>query len=114
MPIEDAELSDIARPRKRARSETNMHADDTKQSPMDVHRDPDYYFEDGSAVILVQNVLFKVHRTILSRDSSAFETLFRLPSGKQAVEGTRDSDPVILQGDTPEQFRSLLWSLYSL
>ncbi|KIJ36633.1 hypothetical protein M422DRAFT_50958 [Sphaerobolus stellatus SS14] len=91
-----------------------MHADDTKQSPKDVHRDPDYYFEDGSAVILVQNMLFKVHRTILSRDSSAFETLFRLPSGKQAVEGTRDSDPVILQGDTPEQFRSLLWSLYSL
>jgi len=47
-------------PRKRSRSET-MDADD-----MDIkvgeatRRDEEYYFEDGSAVILVDGVLFKV------------------------------------------------------
>ncbi|KAF8510503.1 hypothetical protein BU17DRAFT_98015 [Hysterangium stoloniferum] len=77
--------------------------------------DPDYYIEDGSVVFLVDGVLFKVHKSRLTRDSSTFETLFDLPNtdqGQQPEGG--DADPVVLQGDTPQQFRSLLWALYAL
>lgn len=41
--------------------------------------------------------------------------MFKLPSGEDTrVEGGRDSDPVVLQGDTPDQFRGLLWALYAM
>jgi len=59
--------------------------------------------------------LLQVHRTMLSKDSSTFETMFKLPPCKGGVaEGRSDDHPVILQGDTPEQFRSLLWALYAM
>ena len=41
--------------------------------------------------------------------------MFRLPSGENTnIEGGCDDNPVVLQGDTAEQFRSLLWGLYAL
>lgn len=45
--------------------------------------------------------------------------MFRLPptepdSEGRSLEGTDDDNPVVLEGDTPEQFKSLLWALYAL
>lgn len=41
--------------------------------------------------------------------------MFNLPSGENVhAEGGGDDNPVVLQGDTPDQFRSLLWALYSM
>ncbi|KIJ64415.1 hypothetical protein HYDPIDRAFT_90288 [Hydnomerulius pinastri MD-312] len=77
-------------------------------------RDMKYYMADGSCVLRVGNTLFNVHRTILSRDCSSFGTLFTLPQGDIPEEGTSDDNPIVLQGDTPEEFRNFLWSLYAL
>ncbi|KAF8500537.1 hypothetical protein JB92DRAFT_2979214 [Gautieria morchelliformis] len=105
------------RPRKRARSQTPVkEQEDLNRSegfPVFQH-DPDYYFEDGSTVIRVEDVLFKVHRTILSKDSSAFETMFKLPCAEDTQAEGGENNPVVLQGDTPEEFRSLLWALYAM
>lgn len=51
---------------------------------------------------------------MLGADSSSFSTLFTLPQGEIAVEGTSDDNPIVLHGDTPEEFRHFLWSLYAL
>ncbi|KAF8555263.1 hypothetical protein OG21DRAFT_932211 [Imleria badia] len=77
-------------------------------------RDPQFYLTDGSCVLRVGNTLFNVHRSTLSADSSSFSTLFTLPQGDIAVEGTSDDNPIVLHGDTPEEFRHFLWSLYAL
>ncbi|KAJ3823304.1 hypothetical protein EV361DRAFT_794742 [Lentinula raphanica] len=107
-------------------------------------RDPEYYIPDGNTVIQVENVLFKVHRYILSRDGSAFEGMFSLdniPNSDSAEtlimphsesiqtyphshshlhhrhsspEGASDKSPILLTGDTAADFRSLLWALYAL
>ncbi|KAI5118243.1 hypothetical protein M0805_007492 [Coniferiporia weirii] len=78
-------------------------------------RDEDYYFPDGSCIVLVENILFNVHRSILSRDSSSFSTLFTLPQGEQIVpDGTTDENPIVLYGDTAREFRHFLWALYSM
>ncbi|KAH9480809.1 hypothetical protein JR316_0007409 [Psilocybe cubensis] len=77
-------------------------------------RDERYYFEDGSCVLLVQDTLFNVHRSILSNDSSSFSTMFSLPQGGQDVEGRSDANPIVLIGDTPEEFRHFIWALYAL
>ena len=41
--------------------------------------------------------------------------MFKLPAAEgTTAEGGRDDNPVVLQGDTPAQFRSLLWALYAM
>ncbi|KAI0076325.1 hypothetical protein K474DRAFT_1598271 [Panus rudis PR-1116 ss-1] len=87
-------------------------------------RDPNYYISDGNTVLLVENTLFKVHRSTLTKDKSAFETMFQLSSEADsarsessvtvAQEGDNDGNPIRLQGDTADEFRALLWALYAL
>ncbi|KAF5378948.1 hypothetical protein D9757_008736 [Collybiopsis confluens] len=100
-------------------------------------RDPEFYIPDGNTVIQVENVLFKVHRFILSRDGSAFEGMFSLDGIPRSVsseslmdsypsqsshcpchplseEGLSDASPIVLSGDSPADFRALLWALYAL
>ncbi|KAJ7274218.1 hypothetical protein C8J57DRAFT_1314958 [Mycena rebaudengoi] len=76
--------------------------------------DDTYYLEDGSCIIQVQDTLFNVHRTILSKDHSSFSTMFTLPQGNNEIEGRSDDNPIVLTGDTPTEFRHFLWALYAL
>ncbi|TFK33025.1 hypothetical protein BDQ12DRAFT_450930 [Crucibulum laeve] len=77
-------------------------------------RDDTYYMDDGSCILLVEDTLFNVHRTILSRDSSSFSTMFTLPQGTQEAEGRSDDTPIVLPGDSVSEFRHFLWALYAL
>jgi hypothetical protein len=71
-------------------------------------------------VLLVDHALFKVHRSMLTKDNSSFEEMFSLDevrsnlSPDQQLEGQDDDNPIHLQGDTSDEFRALLWSLYAL
>lgn len=106
-------------------------------------RDPSYYYSDGNTVLLVENILFKVtlflslrrfsqtnhapmtqvHRSALTKEKSTFESMFSLDSDLRSStnsnvtvgpEGESDDNPIRLQGDTADEFRSLLWALYAL
>ncbi|KAF7987056.1 hypothetical protein HWV62_195 [Athelia sp. TMB] len=81
-------------------------------------RDATYYLLDGSCVLLVENTLFNVHRTILSKDASSFRDMFSLPqaltSDSFPSDGASDVNPIVLTGDTPAQFRNFLWALYAM
>ncbi|KAF8895576.1 hypothetical protein BD779DRAFT_1500310 [Infundibulicybe gibba] len=65
--------------------------------------DTEYYMEDGSCILLVQDTLFNVHRSKLSKDNSSFGAMFTFPK-----------NPIVLLGDTPSEFRNFLWVLYAL
>jgi len=87
-------------------------------------RDPEYYISDGNTVLLVETTLFKVHRSTLTKDKSTFDSMFSLDSDLRShtssndtsigPEGESDDNPIRLQGDTADEFRSLLWALYAL
>ncbi|KAF9483576.1 hypothetical protein BDN70DRAFT_851402 [Pholiota conissans] len=93
-------------------------------------RDKQYYFPEGNVVLLVSPMLFKVHRHILARDGSIFENMFTLdgiagnvpgsPENSNSQlnvfqqDGSDDESPIVLQGDTPSDFRCLLQCLYAL
>ncbi|KDR83103.1 hypothetical protein GALMADRAFT_238925 [Galerina marginata CBS 339.88] len=99
-------------------------------------KDAKYYFPNGDITLLVSKTLFKVHRYILARDGSTFENMFALDNvDRQATEpsrinqtsgrfrsgsdtfeqdGVSDENPIQMQGDTVDEFRDLLWSLYAL
>lgn len=65
---------------------------------------------------------------MLTKDKSTFDTMFSLDMHLEdpeksggavgAVqlqrEGDSDSNPIYLHGDTTDEFRALLWSLYAL
>ncbi|KAG2145877.1 hypothetical protein DEU56DRAFT_788604 [Suillus clintonianus] len=88
------------------------------------HHDPTYYIPDGNTVLLVENTLFRVHRSTLTKDKSTFDSMFSLdsdlrsssstPSVTAGPEGESDDNPIRLQGDTAQEFRALLWALYAL
>ncbi|KAG2155803.1 uncharacterized protein EDB93DRAFT_1247449 [Suillus bovinus] len=107
--------------RKRPRHTSSITASDSGQSLVMVSeeskapiRDDTYYMSDGSCILRVQNTLFKVHRTILSKDQSSFGLMFTLPQGEISGEGMSDDHPIVLQGDSAEEFRHFLWALYAL
>ena len=96
-----------------------------------VTKDEKYYRIDGDCIAQVENILFnvsewlrfvnfrssdpKIHRYHLaeSDNSSVFHTMFSLPSGTLPSEGQHDQNPILLQGDTPAQFRAFLYFSYS-
>ncbi|KAF8148984.1 hypothetical protein K438DRAFT_1779479 [Mycena galopus ATCC 62051] len=104
--------------RKRARVDANAS---TSSVEIEVPgkpptRDADYYFDDGDLIILAENTLFRVHKFLLSRDSSMFKDMFIIPGGSSAAErsdGSSDETPLSVS-DTVEAFRALLWVLYAL
>ncbi|KAJ7280350.1 hypothetical protein C8J57DRAFT_123943 [Mycena rebaudengoi] len=113
--MEREAYSGVAGPlRKRPRCSSGADPDATLVDIPKVVRDPEYYREDGDCKIRVENTLFSIHRFLLARDSSAFETMFQLPQGTQSPQGSTDVDPIVLTGDTTEEFRALCWALYAL
>ncbi|KII90658.1 hypothetical protein PLICRDRAFT_39239 [Plicaturopsis crispa FD-325 SS-3] len=103
-----------SRKRQRVECEGEPSASD-HGSPRPPVRDTKYYMEDGDCTILVENILFKVHRFLLSRDSSAFHDMFGLPGEHDKdAEGSSDENPVTLPGDTADEFRALMFILYAL
>lgn len=40
--------------------------------------------------------------------------MFSLPQGDLVAEGRSEDKPIVLLGDTPEEFRHFLWALYAL
>jgi len=76
-------------------------------------RHPKYYLQEAPTTFLVENQLFRVHRTFLERESDFFKALFSLPLPTcRTVEGTGDNNPIPLPGVTVEEFEALLDSLY--
>ncbi|KAJ7643857.1 hypothetical protein FB45DRAFT_896290 [Roridomyces roridus] len=88
-------------------------------------RDPTYYISDGNTVLQVENTLFRVHRSMLVKDKSTFDSMFSLDAYTQntedvyapsnfMTEGESDENPIRLHGDKADEFRALAWALYSL
>ncbi|KAG8736186.1 hypothetical protein FRC10_009582 [Ceratobasidium sp. 414] len=88
------------------------------QSRPEYTRDPKYYFNDGSAVFLVEGVLFKFQASLLASKStskitfktalSATVTLLDLSDTSEGRPGTTDEIPVEIPGCNVWTFRLLL------
>ncbi|KAH9938542.1 uncharacterized protein B0H18DRAFT_18687 [Fomitopsis serialis] len=83
---------------------------DTAKGPT-VKQHSEFYFADGNAIFLVEDVLFNVHRYFLHRDSPVFRDLFLLPQ-RGGGEGQVDNNPIRLDGTRSidmERFLSILY-----
>ncbi|KAJ6625257.1 hypothetical protein B0H10DRAFT_2161887 [Mycena sp. CBHHK59/15] len=74
----------------------------------------DFWFHDGSIVLLVGSLMFRVHQTVLSTHSEVFAGLFIIPQppatakGQEMIEGCH----VVQLHDNPEDFIELLKGIY--
>jgi len=81
-----------------------------KEAPQ---RHPEFYFEDGNIILLVENHLYNLHRGVLARYSAAFHGMLEMPKGESSSqEGMRDDQPVILPSTKTKDFEALMWVLY--
>ncbi|KAJ3508820.1 hypothetical protein NLJ89_g5545 [Agrocybe chaxingu] len=84
--------------------ESKPSGGDSRPQPV---RDEDFYFQN--AVILVEDVLFKIPKSYLVSESAVFETMFSLPQNQdEPVEGETDHHPIQLEGVKHDDFKQLL------
>ena len=94
-------------------SETGQRAD-CGSTDSGIVRDPDYWYSDGSIVIVVQGVGFRVHKSLLAQQSNAFRDLFMVPTPPTpSPADVMDGCPVVRLTDTSHDFRELLRVIYS-
>ncbi|QRV97358.1 The BTB (BR-C, ttk and bab)/POZ (Pox virus and Zinc finger) domain [Ceratobasidium sp. AG-Ba] len=77
-------------------------------------RDARFYYEDGSVVLRVEDVLFKVQASLLKAHSEVFTDMFTMPPGDHngQAEGSTDEYPIVIPGIKATEFRNLLKMLY--
>ncbi|THV02969.1 hypothetical protein K435DRAFT_817423 [Dendrothele bispora CBS 962.96] len=114
MTMPSASSSKSSTPTAGEEEEESSGSSSSRRATTSIIRDEDYYFEDGSCILLVQDTLFNVHRSMLSRDHSSFGAMFSLPQGGLEAEGKSDDNPIVLPGDKASEFRHFLWALYAL
>jgi len=68
---------------------------------------PTYFFDDGNVTFRVENVLFKVHKSLLARESPFFKDMFSLPPDKSGT-----NQPIPIPDATASDFENLLHVLY--
>ncbi|KAF7374024.1 BTB domain-containing protein [Mycena sanguinolenta] len=86
---------------------------DPRRSDVVVIRDSDHYHARGDSVIRVENTLFKIHKFLLTHNSTVFDSMFDLPVGMDQPEGSSEEFPIVLEGDKAEDFRAVLKYLYA-
>ncbi|KAI0334278.1 hypothetical protein GY45DRAFT_1243000 [Cubamyces sp. BRFM 1775] len=69
-------------------------------------QDPEFWFEDGSIILIACHTGFKVYRRLLMEHSPFFRDLFRIPqpAGAPKIDGC----PYVVLMDRPEQLKHLL------
>ncbi|CAE6511533.1 unnamed protein product [Rhizoctonia solani] len=78
-------------------------------------RNPEFYFEDGSIIFRVGDVLFKVHASLLKIESGDFEKAFDVPpkiAEATKPRGACDENPIIIPDAKASQFSDLMGVIY--
>ena len=80
---------------------------------MRLTRKPELWFDDGNVVFQAQNTVFRVHKSVLRRESAFFEDMFSLPQST-TLEETYDGYPLIKVQDNAEDMAILLLVIFDL
>ncbi|KAI0351200.1 hypothetical protein OH77DRAFT_1462343 [Trametes cingulata] len=106
-----------ARKRRRANSDPNysVHRRPALPDPTvppNVTHDREFWFEDGSVVLIAYNVGFRVYKRLLIEHSPFFRDLFQIPQPARIpkIEGC----PFVILMDPPERLRHLLRVIYPI
>lgn len=71
-------------------------------------RDGEFWFEDGSIILVAGDVEFRVFKSILAQYSPVFSDMFSLPQPSFTSGSPADPCPVVHLSDSPEDLRHIL------
>lgn len=71
----------------------------------------DFWYSDGSVVLIVEKTGFRIHQSVLTRYSDVFADLFTVPQPENA--GQIGGCPVVHLPDSLPDFLDLLKALYN-
>ncbi len=101
-------------PNKRPRTDEWDDADRDSEAGGARTRDEEFWFEDGSIILVAGDVEFRVFKSILAEYSPVFSDMFRLPQPPSPPSSSEDADepadpcPVVHLSDAPEDLRHIL------
>lgn len=75
-------------------------------------RDSDYFFPDGTLCTAVEQKLFKVHSSVLSRHSTVFRDMLSVPSPPEPAGEHFEDVPVVTLKDQAKDVWVLLRLMY--
>lgn len=71
----------------------------------------DLWYDDGSVVLIAQDRAFRVHRSILSQQSSVFRDMFSIPQSSDVMN--MDGCPIVELADDALMLEHLLRAIYN-
>ncbi|EIW58074.1 uncharacterized protein TRAVEDRAFT_125234 [Trametes versicolor FP-101664 SS1] len=83
-----------------------------------IEHDPDFWFADGSVVIIAEGVGFRVHMSLLSRHSPVFRDIFAVPQpapgpgNESDGGGSYQGVPIVHVSERAHDMRCLLHAIY--
>ena len=87
-----------------------------KRQRIDNSGDPrtrsEYWFEDGNIILQADNILFRIHRSVLSRSSQIFKDAFAMPQPPSHENDHIEGCPVVPLADSADDIGNLISLLY--
>lgn len=83
----------------------------TGSTPQAVSRHTEFWYTDGSVVVIVANTAFRIHKSILCKHSDIFSDLFAIPQPHDSTE-TIDGCPTVHLPDALSDFVDVMKALY--
>ena len=102
-------------PSKRKRPNTALREDEDDELQPAPTRSTSIWFEDGNVVIKAENLMFRVHKSVLALHSSVLADAFLIvpPEPGSASDSLEDSCPVVeMSGDSGKEWEELLSLIY--
>ena len=108
-PLDMMQAYEMAPPRKRARTSRNDNSDD----PPSLEKDEEFWYDDGTLILIAANVEFRVYRGPLATHSPVFRDMLALPqppssqSTSSAYDASNTSSlcPTVHVTDSPVDLR---------
>jgi len=111
--MSDTEIIPTSKKRKFVDIETD--SDDSREDNSTINS-PDFWFNDGNLILEVENTRYRVHRNVLSRHSSVFFDMLKLPKAetkKEEAEEEEDGNAQVVHlHDAKEDWEHFLGILY--
>lgn len=73
---------------------------------------PDFYFPDGSVVIIVEQTAFRIHKYVLARHSDVFNGMWDVP--QPSMSDTYDGCPTVKLADSKTDFIDVMRVMYDV
>ena len=104
--------SDSTRRSKRQRIDETVTVNGIDTEPTPAVTRSEYWLDDGNIVLQAENVQFRVHRSVLARQSNVFKDMFGMPQPLQPEEPTVDGCPIVWLSDAADDVKMMLAAFY--